>query len=394
MQKNNARRGDGETAYLLPLNLQFFADGEGGEKTEEATPKKLNDAREKGQVAKSRELVMALQLIAAFILLQVYVSTLGSRFMSYFRVIYVDMLPDFVSMNRDGLTVQAAAALLMYAYLQILICVAPFLLVMFVVGFLGNSLQFSWKVSAEPMKPQLSKLNPLNGFKRIFSKQALFELAKAIVKVILIFVVAYITIRDEVKNIFILYDMSLFQAVEYIGRLIINVGLRISIVYLIIALVDLIYQRHHFKEEMKMTKQEVKDEYKNTEGDPQIKGQQKARMREASRRRMMQAVPQADVVITNPEHVAVAIKYEPGGSDPPKVLAKGAEYNAQRIKEIAREHNVAIVQNKPLARSLYNSIEVGGFVTPELYEFVAEVLVSVYTANGRIDELKKKAENS
>lgn len=164
------------------------------------------------------------------------------------------------------------------------------------------------------------------------------------------------------------------------GTLIINTGIKISIVYLVIGLADFIYQKHKFNEDMKMTKQEVKDEYKNTEGDPQIKGRQRRKMQEVSQKRMMQDVPKADVVITNPTHFAVALKYEAKVSSAPVVLAKGEDYLAQKIKEVARENKIEIVENKPLARMLYHNVDVGAEIPPELYQAVAEVLAAVYKA--------------
>ena len=165
-----------------------------------------------------------------------------------------------------------------------------------------------------------------------------------------------------------------------VGTLIINTGIKISIVYLVIGLADFIYQKHKFNEDMKMTKQEVKDEYKNTEGDPQIKGRQRRKMQEVSQKRMMQDVPKADVVITNPTHFAVALKYEAKVSSAPVVLAKGEDYLAQKIKEVARENKIEIVENKPLARMLYHNVDVGAEIPPELYQAVAEVLAAVYKA--------------
>ena len=178
-------------------------------------------------------------------------------------------------------------------------------------------------------------------------------------------------------------DMELLQAVALIAGLIVDVGLKTSLVYLIVGIADLIYQKHKFKEEMKMTKQEVKDEYKNTEGDPQIKGRQRQRMREASQRRMMQDVPKADVVITNPTHYAVAIRYDAEVSKAPVVVAKGEDFLAAKIKEVARENQVEIVENKPLARMLYANVNVGAEIPPELYQAVAEVLAMVYNLKGR-----------
>ena len=218
----------------------------------------------------------------------------------------------------------------------------------------------------------------------MFSKDALFELVKSIAKIILIAIIAYVTLKDRINEIFLLYNITLNQALAEIGSLVIDVGFRISLVYCIIGAVDYIYQKHKFGEDMKMTKQEVKDEMKNSEGDPQIKGKQRQRMQEASRRRMMQDVPQADVVITNPTHYAVALKYDSSVGTAPVVIAKGADFVAQKIKEIAKDNHVEIVENKPLARMLYANVEVGSEIPPELYQVVAEILANVYRAQNRV----------
>ena len=243
---------------------------------------------------------------------------------------------------------------------------------------LVSILQVGWKVSSKPMQPKLDRFNPVNGFKRIISKDSIFELFKSILKIGLIIYVAYTSIKDEVNDIFILYDMPLDQAISLCGDVIINAGFKISLVYLVVGIADFVYQKYRFNEEMKMTKQEVKDEYKNTEGNPEIKGRQRQRMREASRRRMMQDVPKADVVITNPTHLAVAIKYEPEVNRAPVVLAKGEDYLAQKIKEAAKENHIEIVENKPLARMLYANVDIGSEIPPELYQAVAEILAMVY----------------
>ena len=229
------------------------------------------------------------------------------------------------------------------------------------------------------MRPKFSKINPLSGFKRIFSKDSLFELVKSIVKVALIIYVAYTSIKDHQNDLFLLYDIPLLQVVLLVGTIVIDTGLKISLIYIFIGIADFVYQKHKFKEDMKMTKQEVKDEFKNTEGNPEIKGRQRSKMREASQRRMMQSLPSADVVITNPTHYAVAIKYDAQQHSAPVVLAKGEDFLAQKIKEVAKENNVEIVENKPLARMLYANVDVGQEVPPELYQAVAEVLAFVYS---------------
>ena len=365
---------------ILHYNLQWFAkDGEGGEKTEPPTAKKLKDAREEGKVAKSRELNSAFDLIVLFLCLKIFVSFVGQKFIDIFSYIYENM-PDFVKINEGGLSVQAAAGLIATVTLKSLIIMLPFMAFGFVVTLLVSIVQVGWKVSTKPMKPELSKLNPLNGFKRIFSKDSLFELVKSILKIVIIIYIAYTSIKDNANDLFALYDLGLNQAVALVGTLIINTGIKISIVYLVIGLADFIYQKHKFNEDMKMTKQEVKDEYKNTEGDPQIKGRQRRKMQEVSQKRMMQDVPKADVVITNPTHFAVALKYEAKVSSAPVVLAKGEDYLAQKIKKVARENKIEIVENKPLARMLYHNVDVGAEIPPELYQAVAEVLAAVYKA--------------
>ena len=369
-----------EHKYLLEYNLQWFAkDGEGGEKTEPATAKKLRDAREDGKVTKSRELTAAFDMIVLFLVLKIFISFVGERLIGAFSYVY-DRMPEFLEVNKTGVSSVAVSHFMADILLQITITILPFILFGFVITFLVSVLQVGWKVTAKPLKPNLSKFNPINGFKRIISKDSLFELFKSIVKIIVIFLVAYNRVKGHKEEIFILYEIPLNQAIALIGSIIIDTGLYIGYVYLIVGIVDFIYQKHKFNEDMKMTKQEVKDEFKNTEGDPQIKGRQRRRMMETSQRRMMQDVPKADVVITNPTHLAVAIKYDADVNTAPVVLDKGEEYVAQKIKEVARENNIEIVENKPLARMLYHNVDIGAEIPPELYQAVAEVLATIYKA--------------
>lgn len=363
---------------ILPLDLQWFAqDGPGGEKTEPATAKKLKDAREEGKVAKSTELNSAVTLIALFLCLKVFISFLGERFINVFNWIY-GLIPEFVESERSGMSVHSISRIITETITQMIIAMLPFLLIGFIVAFIVSVVQVGWQISTKPMKPDLNKFNPINGFKRIISKESIFNLIKSIFKIALIFYVAYTNIKDQANNLFILYDIPLYQGIGLVGSIIIDTGFKISLLYLIVGLADYIYQRHKFNEEMKMTKQEIKDEYKNTEGDPQIKGQQRQRMREASQRRMMADVPKADVVITNPTHLAIAIRYDAETETAPVVLAKGEDYLAQKIKEKAKENHIEIVENKPLARAIYGSVDVGAEIPPELYQAVAEVLAIVY----------------
>lgn len=368
---------DRKANYILSYNLQFFANDEGGEKTEPATQKKLEDARKEGKVAKSKELTASFDLIVLFLVLKIFVGYVGSSLLDVFSYVYGNM-DDFLKVNRAYLSAQAISGFLMNMILKWMLIVLPFFIFGVAITLLISIIQVGWKVSAKPLEPKLSKFNPINGFKRIFSKDSIFNLLLSIVKITLIGIVAYVSIKDKANDLFILYDLPLKQALSLIGSIIIDTGLKISILYLIVGLADFIYQRWKFRDEMKMSKQEVKDEYKNSEGDPQVKGRQKQKMREASQRRMMQDVPKADVVITNPTHIAVALKYDTNERPAPYVLAKGEDFVAQKIKEVAKENGVEIVENKPLARMIYANVDIGAEIPSELYHAVAEVLAMLY----------------
>lgn len=369
---------------ILQYNLQFFAkDGPGGEKTEEPTSKKLEDARKEGQVAKSKEVTSAFEMLAAFLMLRFFVGYIGTVFVGNIYNLY-SRIPEYVKLYDGHVQEQTFRMLFVSSLIRILQVIAPFLIVGFLVAFITNLLQVKWKITGKPLQPKFNKLNPVNGFKRIFSKNSLMELVKSVLKLTLIGYVVYDYLKKNMPPIYQLYDISLNQGIAQVGMLVINLGIRIALFYMLIAALDFAYQKIKFKNDMKMTKQEVKDEYKNQEGDPQIKGKQRQRMMEASRRRMMQQLPEADVVITNPTHFAVAIKYEPEVYDAPYVVAKGADYLAQKIKDVAKENHIEIVENKPLARMLYANVDVGSVVPPELYQAVAEVLAFVYHLQGKV----------
>lgn len=358
----------------IKMNLQFFAEGD--DKTEEATPKKLEDARKEGQVSKSREVGMGVSLLALFVLLKVYIGAFGEKLLETFYEVYT-RIPEFTG-TEGTYDSSAFMSIMMNGLLNMLIMMAPFLLVGFFVAFVTDVVQVKWKVTMKPLQPKFSKMNPIKGMKKIVSAQSIFELLKAILKVAFVCYLAYSTVKDKITLIYSLYDISLNSALSTIGEVVIDLGIKISMWYMIIAAIDFVYQKFKFKKDMRMSKQEVKDEYKNAEGDPKVKSQQKQRMRQASQRRMMQSVPTADVVITNPTHFAVALKYDADSGKAPIVVAKGEDFLAKRIKEIAKESNVEIVENKPLARMLYHNVEVGEEIPPELYQAVAEVLAFVY----------------
>ena len=369
---------------ILEYNLQFFAkDGPGGEKTEEPTSKKLQDARKEGQVAKSKEITNLFELLTFFALLYFWTRYMGTFFIGNMYDIY-SQIPEYIKMYDGRIQEQTISALFIQSLLRVLLILAPFLAIGFFVSFVTNLVQVKWRPTTKPLQPKFNKLNPVSGFKRFFSINSLVELLKSLLKIGLVAYVVYSYLKKNMPPLYQFYDLSLNQGIMVIGMLVVSLGIRVSLFYAVIALLDFIYQKVKFKNDMKMTKQEVKDEFKNQEGDPQIKSKQRQRMQEASRRRMMQQLPQADVVITNPTHYAVAIKYDPELYDAPYVIAKGADYLAQRIKETAKENHIEIVENKPLARMLYANVEVGSVVPPELYQAVAEVLAFVYHLQGKV----------
>lgn len=362
---------------VLAYNLQFFAkDGPGGEKTEPATSKKLDDVRKEGQVAKSKELISAVSLLALFVLIKVYIGIVGEKLLKVFQDFY-NTFDKIISSSATGLPMNLSLEAVKQMLISIVLIAAPFLIVAVIIAFLLNVLQQKWMVTAKPLQPKASKISPLSGFKRIFSVKQLVELLKAIAMMAVIGIVAYQTIKDKLPLILTFYNIPLYTAIAAVGNILVDMGIRVSAVFLIIGFADLIFQRHKFKTDNMMTKQEVKDEFKNSEGDPQVKGQVKRRMMEISRRRMMEALPEADVVITNPTHFAVALKYEPNSGKAPVVIAKGADYLAFQIKDKAKEYHIEIVENKPLARILYHNVDIGMEIPSELYQVVAEILARV-----------------
>jgi len=368
---------------LLPYDLQFFADGPGGEKTEEPTAKKLSDARDEGQVANSREVGNAAGLLALFVLLRTLYVWMGDGFKNLFDHVYIQ-IPEYIKLYDGYVPIQNLRTVMNTALLRVMLLSLPFFAVGIIIALVANIAQVGWKITSKPLQPKLNKLNPISGFKKIFSTRSIFELIKSIAKIVVISAVTYSYLTGLEASIFSLYDMPLRQAIGLMGSIVIDLGIRIAAIYIIVAAADVIFQRRKFKKDMMMTKQEVKEEYKNTEGDPQIKSQQRRRMQQASQRRMMQELPKADVVITNPTHYAVAIRYDAEEMDAPQVIAKGEDYLAQKIKEIAKENGIEIVENKPLARMLFANVDVGEFVPPELYQAVAEVLAFVYHLQGKV----------
>lgn len=368
---------------VLEYDLQFFAkDGPGGEKTEQPTAKKLNDARKEGNVAKSKDLVSAVSLIVIFVLLKFLIGNIGTGLMNVYTFVYKTIATLSVT-YADEITYNNVVAILRDVAFDGLFIVLPIFAIAFVIAFVGDLIQVKWKVTTKPMRPKLNKISIKKGVKHIFSKQSLVNLAKSVALVLIIGTMVIQTILSKQGYLYRLYEVPLMTAMQIIGDIVFDLGIKISAIYLIVGIGDYIYQKIKFKNDMMMTKQEVKDEYKNSEGDPQIKGKIRQKMRQASMRRMMQDLPKADVVITNPTHFAVALQYDLQIAKAPRVIAKGEDFLAQKIKEAAKEYNIEIVENKPLARALYANVDIGEEIPEELYQAVAEVLAYVYNIKNK-----------
>jgi len=369
---------------MIRYNLQFFAkEGMGGEKTEPATQKKLDDARKEGQVAKSREIANGMGLLSLFLVMKLWVGNMGIQLLNLFSGIY-NRIPDVITYYNGYMPERDIGIVYRLLLLNVLRVVAPVFIVGFAVAFICDFVQVKWKPTTKPLHPKFSKLNPIKGFKKFFSVHSLVELIKSIVKIVLIVYICYSYLKDKWVLLFDLYKLTVMQALNLLLDMVTDLGIRISVFYMVIAFADFAYQKIKFKNDMKMTKQEIKEEFKQQEGDPAVKGKIRQKMREASMRRMMQDLPKADVVITNPTHYAVAIKYDPEVAAAPLVIAKGEGHLAARIKEVAKENKVEIVENKPLARMLYANVDIGQMIPPELYQAVADVLAFVYQLQGKV----------
>lgn len=341
-----------------------------GERTEDPTPLRRREARKKGQVAKSAEVNSAAILLTAFGLLgivgpQTY-QILRTLMEHSFTAISTD---DFTlgTLQNGGLTVSGITAW----------SIAPLVLSLMLIGVVVNIAQVGFMFSQNAIVPDFSRVNPLTGLKRLFALRGLIDLLKSLLKIVIIGVVVYITLRDNYPTIAVIGQMNLAAGISKLSEMGIIMGQRVGIVMLAIAAADYLYQRWEFEKSLRMTKQEIRDEAKQYEN-PQLKGRIRARQRELAMSRMMAAIPEADVVITNPTHIAVALRYKRGEMQVPKVVAKGQRLIAEKIKERSRQYDVPQVENKPLARALFGTVEIGQEIPAELYQAVAEVLAFVY----------------
>lgn len=361
----------------MNINLQLFAGAE--EKTEKATPKKRQDARKKGQVLQSREVTAALVLTFVFLCIRVYGPNIYGQLLAFTRKVFEEYarMPELYTPN--GLTVFFIDVITVL--LRIL---APVFAAAMITGLAAGYAQVGFLFTLEPLSFKLSRLNPINGVKRVFSTRGVVELVKAIAKILVVGYTAYSYLNGEAANIIQLMELSVLQIAGYIGLASLNVAIRICVVLVILGLLDYGYQWWEHEKNLKMSKKELKEEYKQTEGNPEIKSRIRQKQRQISMRRMLSQVPKADVVITNPTHLAVALKYDAAESVAPRVVAKGQDFIAVRIKETAKDNNIEIVENKELARTLYEVVDVGDAIPPDLYQAVAEVLAFVYGLKNKV----------
>lgn len=347
-------------------------NADGTEKTEQPTAKRKSKARNDGNVAKSQDVNVVAGLFAGL----VYLLLMGPSMVKSLGRFTQNIL---LQQTLIEVTQGSMITLLKNVLSDAAAILFPFFVVLMIVAVMSNLFQIGFLFTTNVFKPKLDKFNPIKGMKKYFKVRQVITIIQQVAKLFAIAVPPYLIIKSEMNKIPLIMDMSIWSIMGFIGFTVIKIFLAVAIVLLLLAIYDLIYTRKKHNDDLMMTKQEVKDERKNAEGDPKVKARIRRLQLEEIRKRMMTSVPQADVVITNPIHLAVALKYDRTVSNAPIVVAKGARLIAEKIKEIAREHHVPIIENKPLARSLYKSVEIGQSIPEELYKAVASVLAYVYS---------------
>jgi len=355
----------------------------GGEKTEKATSKKRSDSRKKGQVLQSSETSTTFCAIVMFGILYI----IWPGFIENMMLIYHEHLgPNSIQMANPALTFNELTGIFVRVTIGFLTTMMPLLGGALIAGVAINLMQVGFLYTTDPLKPKLNKISPISGFKRMFSSKTIVELAKSTLKILILGFIAYndfVSMLDEFPN-FIGNDIYIYFV--YIVRTAIMTALRMCLAMVFISIADYIYQKWKYEKDLRMSKQEVKDEFKMMEGDPKIKGKIRQKQRQMSAMRMMANVPEADVVITNPTHYAVALKYDDKVSSAPILVAKGQDHLARKIREIAQEHSIEIVENPPIAQALYANCEVDEEIPADLYQAVADILVFVYRQKGKIKQ--------
>lgn len=346
------------------------------DKTEEATPKKKKDARKKGNIPKSKEVSLALTLVG----FTLSIGVLSPYLVDNFKAILINYLNLDFKMNISYITLQGLMIQSLIFFFKLFLPIGAMFLV---IGIISNLAQTGFLFTGEGIKPSFSKINPINGFKNMFSMKSMGNLAKNISIIVILGYIGYGFIKEKYIDILKLSNVYIPTLIYTVKDILYSILFKISIALVFIALLDYLYQRYTHKRDLKMTKQEIKEEFKQMEGDPQIKGKIKQKQRQLATQRMMQKVPEATVIVTNPTHIAIAIKYEQGKSKAPMVVAKGADYVALKIREIAKENDIPIIENKPLARLIYKKVEIDQEIPEEMYQAVAEILVAIYKIKNR-----------
>lgn len=348
------------------------------EKTEKATPKKRNDQRKEGNVPVSKDVIAVASLVGCFYCLQMLFPTIykSLREMMIFQISSVATIDELSLGNLQILGMKSVNTLAK--------CIFPLGLISLSIGVIATGIQTRFLFTKEPLKFKLSKLNPLNGIKNMFSAKQLVELVKSVLKIIILAVVLYNILKDEIIVIAQMLDVNPINASAYVLKEIMSMVLQIGMIFAAIAGFDYFYQRWKYEKDLKMSKEEVKEEFKQMEGDPKVKGKIRSLQQSMARSRMMQAVPDADVIIRNPTHYAVALKYDIDHDNAPKVIAKGQDLVALKIVEIGQQNKVTVIENKPLARGLYASTPLGGQIPAEYYGVVAEILVEIFRMNKKL----------
>lgn len=359
---------------IIPLLIIISADS--GEKTEDATPKKKADSKKKGQVAKSKELSSTFTLLTVTLVMIM----LGSYALKSLKGILSLFLGNYLILPLNEYTLRSVH---LTAIIRFGLLILPLVVPIMIMGIIASIMQSGFIFTNDPLKPDIKKLNPISGFKKIFSTRSLVDLVKNLSIVTTIVMVAYDFIMSNYLDIMVYGSLKTEAILVVFGKLVLEIFFKIAILMLIISVADFAYQKYKHNKELKMSVQEIKEEYKQQEGDPQIKSKIRQKQREMASSRMMEAVPDATVVITNPTHLAIAIKYDGGGEGAPIVVAKGADNVAIKIKEIAKANDVPIIENKPLARLIYKQLEIGAEIPADMYEAVAEILAIVYKLKKR-----------
>jgi len=347
-----------------------------GERTEAPTPRRRQEARRRGQVARSQDLTAAIILLGTMVALNVIGPAILGDLIGMLRYC-------LGSFGQSGMDPRNMSEVLWLACHVMLRTVGPVMLVAAGLALAGNAVQIGWLLTAYPLKPSLAKLNLINGAKRLFSSRSLVQIAQNLAKTGLVVLVAFVTIKDRVDQI--VYAMALHH-VALLGvasELLFLLAIRLGLVLLVLALLDYAYQRYRHEKDLKMTKQEVKEELRRMEGDPLVRRRRREVQLQLTIQRIRAAVPQADVVVTNPVELAIALKYDAETMNAPKVIAKGKGYVAQRIRQVAIEFGVPIVERRPLAQAMYKAVEVGQEIPPRFYKAIAEILAYVYELAGR-----------